>query len=80
MGHTQPKWLSTEEIARLVGMTPEWVRLQVVAGRLPARVFATGRRVTYRISETDLLLFLARWSARTDDPDWEAFMDRRLRE
>jgi hypothetical protein len=66
-------WLSTEQVARRVGMTPEWVRRQIVAGRLSARVFRTGDRATYRIAERAFREFMRRWSRRTDDPDWETF-------
>lgn len=56
-------------------MTPEWVRRQILAGRLRARVFKTGGRVTYRIRDIDLRRFLERWSRLTDDPNWEDFAD-----
>ncbi len=60
-------WLSTEEAARRVGMTGEWVRRQILAGRLSATAFETGRRRTYRIRSDDWARFLARYSTRTDD-------------
>ena len=66
-------WMSTEQVARQVGMTPEWVRRQIVAGRLRARVFHTGDRPTYRIREADFHRFMRQWSVRTDSPDWEEF-------
>jgi excisionase family DNA binding protein len=62
-------WLSTEEAASRVGMTGEWVRRQIVVGRLRATAFETGRRRTYRIRSDDWARFLARYSSRTDDPD-----------
>lgn len=62
-------WLSTEEAAGRVGMTGEWVRRQIVAGRLRATAFETGRRRTYRIRADDWDRFLARYSSRTDDPE-----------
>lgn len=65
------RWLSTEEAGAQVGMTAEWVRRQIVDGRLPATAFATGRRRTYRINAVDWSSFLARYSTRTDDPNWE---------
>jgi excisionase family DNA binding protein len=67
------RWLSTEQIAERVGMTGEWVRRQIIAGRLRALVFRTGSRATYRISEADLRHFMAEWSVATDDPEWEGF-------
>ena len=64
-------WLSTEEAAESVGMTSQWVREQIEAGRLRAYVFETGRRRTYRIRLDDWRHFLMRYRHRTDDPDWE---------
>lgn len=49
MAMTEDPYLSTEQAAREVGFTPEWVRKQIVGGRLVATVFDTGRRRTYRI-------------------------------
>ena len=64
-------WLSTEEAGNTVGMTSEWVREQIEAKRLPAFVFETGRRRTYRIRLDHWQRFLSRYRHRTDDPDWE---------
>lgn len=63
-------WLSTEQAGALAGMTGEWVRLQIVQRRLRATAFA-GKRRTYRIRSDDWADFLAQYSSRTDDPDWE---------
>jgi hypothetical protein len=53
------RWLSTEVAAALIGgVTPRWVRLQIEAGRLRARVLLTGSRPTYRIRAGDLAAFL----------------------
>jgi hypothetical protein len=54
-------------------MTGEWVRRQVIAGRLRALVFRTGSRSTYRISEADLGRFMKEWTVATDNPDWDGF-------
>jgi hypothetical protein len=52
-------WLSTEVAAGLIGgVTPRWVRIQIEAGRLRARVLLTGSRHTYRIRGEDLDAFL----------------------
>jgi len=64
-------WLSTETAASTVGMTAEWVRRQILAGRLPATAFDTGRRRTYRIRSDDWAIFLSDYTRRTDDPGWE---------
>jgi hypothetical protein len=69
-------WLSTEEVAARVGMTAEWVRQQVMAGRLNARVYRTGTRTTYRIRDIDVVLFIERWSVSTDEPGWEEAIER----
>lgn len=61
-------WLSTEDAARQVGMTAEWVRKQIGAGRLVAYVWATGSRRTYRIRRADWSTFLAAYRGRADDP------------
>jgi len=61
-----PEWLSTEQVARQIGMSPEWVRRQILAGRLRATVFKTGRRPTYRIDKRDLQDFLSRFSETLD--------------
>lgn len=71
MDSQRGRWLSTEEAASSIGMTTEWVRDQIVSGRLPATVYSTGKRRTYRIRAEDWTQFLARYSRRTDDPDWE---------
>ena len=42
-------------------MTPRWIRKQIDADRLPARVLTTGRRATYRIRASDLAAFRDRW-------------------
>lgn len=68
------KWLSTEQIADRVGMTAEWVRRQVLAGRLRAVVFRTGTRATYRVREGDLRDFMDTWSVTKDRPEWEDFL------
>jgi excisionase family DNA binding protein len=68
MDATHRAWLSTEEAAREVGMTSEWVRKQIGAGRLVAYVWATGERRTYRIRRADWSSFLTAYSGRADDP------------
>ena len=68
MDATHHEWLSTEDAARQVGMTSEWVRKQIGAGRLVAYVWATGNRRTYRIRQADWSTFLTEYSGRADDP------------
>ena len=67
----QVAWLTTEQAAVEVGMTAEWIRHQIRVLRLPATVWDFGGRRTYRIRVDDWRRFLARYSSRTDDPDWE---------
>lgn len=57
-----PRWLSTEDAARELGMSPDWVRRQIAAGRLVARVWNVGRRKTIRIRQSDLNAFVRRHS------------------
>ena len=66
----RPIWLSTEQAGVSVGMTGEWVRRQIIAGRLRATAFDTGLRRTYRIRSDHWATFLATYSARTDRPGW----------
>jgi hypothetical protein len=56
------QWLSTEELAREIGMSPDWVRRQVAAGRLAARVWDVGKRSTIRIRRRDADDFIRRFS------------------
>jgi hypothetical protein len=64
-------WMSTEDIAREAGMTTEWVRRQIQAGRLLARVWLTGGRSTYRIRRSDWLRFRDQFSRASTDETWE---------
>ena len=57
------EWLGTEEAARQLGMTPDWVRDQISAGRLKARTWMTGRRSTIGIRRVDLDEFIRRHSS-----------------
>ena len=67
MSKNADPWMSTEDVAREAGMTTEWVRRQIQAGRLGARVWSTGRRSTYRIRRSDWLQFRALFSRRSDE-------------
>jgi hypothetical protein len=52
-------------------MTGEWVRRQIIAGRVRATAFETGRRRTYRIRVDDWVRFLSQYSSRTNEPGWQ---------
>ena len=71
MGDRNIRWISTEEAARDSGMASQWVRQQIAAKRLPAYVYATGARRTYRIRTDDWSRFLLRYRKSTLDPDWD---------
>lgn len=60
------EWLSTEDAARELGMTADWIRDQIGAGRLKARTWLTGRRSTIRIRRVDLEQFIRRHSTGLD--------------
>lgn len=66
------EWMSTEEVAREIGMTPQWVRRQINDGRLSARVFEVGERRTFRVSREQLETFLLRFSFDSADPEARA--------
>ncbi len=68
MRQDEPGWLSADQAGARVGMTGEWVRRQIVAGRLRATVYTTGRRRTYRIRLDDWKAFLSDFSRGTDRP------------
>lgn len=57
--------MSTDQAAAEVGMTTEWVRRQIAAGRLEAVAYATGRRRTFRIRRVSWTRFLAAYSSWT---------------
>ena len=63
------RWLSTEDVAREVGMGPDWVRRQIAEGRLTARVWRVGERSTIRIRRRDLDAFVRRYSVDGRDAD-----------
>lgn len=56
------QWIGTEEAARRLGMSSEWIRRQIRAGRLPARAWLVGKRPTYRLRLSDLDDFERRFS------------------
>jgi excisionase family DNA binding protein len=58
----EPLFLSTDEAARSAGMSVDWVRKQIQAGRLPARAWRVGRRRIYRIATDDWERFVADFS------------------
>ncbi len=59
---TRERYLGSDEVSLQIGMSPEWVRRQVQAGRLRARVFTIGGRPTYRFTQSAVDAFLARFS------------------
>jgi len=63
------KWLSTEEIARELGLSPRTVRRHIQKGRLRARAYLVGGRATYRVQRPDLDAFLTRFARDTFEPD-----------
>lgn len=72
------EWYSTQQVAQVVGMTSQWVRRQIDAGRLNARYFDGAGRRTYRIHRTDLREFLRRFGRDSlDDGDDHLPLHRR---
>lgn len=58
-----PRWLTTTQAAAIIGgVSSEYVRQEILRGRLVARVLlsASGRHI-YRISETELRRYLQRY-------------------
>lgn len=56
------EWIGTEEAARELGMSPDWVRVRIRAGQLAAREWSVGNRKTYRIRRVELARFRERHS------------------
>ena len=50
-------WLGTEEVARALGMSRDWVRRQARAGLLPATEWVIGGRTTLRYQWRDVETF-----------------------
>jgi excisionase family DNA binding protein len=73
---TRDRYLGTEEVSQQLGMSPEWVRRQVQAGRLGARVFTIGGRPTYRITQAAIDAFLARYSIEARGDGTRVDLDR----
>lgn len=65
------EWLSTQDAARRLGMTSEWVRRQILEERLVARFYLVGRRRTYRIHISDLRRFEIAYLRLSTDEDRE---------
>ena len=65
------EWYSTQQVAQVVGMTSQWVRRQIDAGRLNARYFDGAGRRTYRIHRTDLREFLRRHGRDSIDDGYD---------
>ena len=63
--HDEPRWITPEQAARSIGVTPKWVRDQIAAGRLPATAWSTGTRPFYRISLADWRSFCSQYGRRT---------------
>jgi len=59
---TAPRWLTTTQAAARVGVSSEYVRQEILRGRLVAQVLASasGRRI-YRISEEELRRYRERY-------------------
>jgi hypothetical protein len=50
-------------------MSPDWVRRQIAAGRLRARVWRVGQRSTIRMRQSDVEEFVRRFSVDGYDAD-----------
>jgi hypothetical protein len=57
-----PKFLSTQECGVRLGMSSEWIRRQILAGRLHAVAYRTTSRPVYRVTESSLAAFRLQFS------------------
>ena len=55
------EWLTTVEVAQLLGFTDRWVRRQIELGRLRGYAFDAGSRRALRIRRRDLEAFRSRF-------------------
>jgi hypothetical protein len=62
--HRDDDWLGTEEVARELGMSQNWVRRQVREGRLPEWQWAVAGRKTLRYQWCDVEDFRRRYARR----------------
>lgn len=63
------RWLTIYDVAAEAGTGREWVRRQIVSGRLRATVWSAGDRGMYRIWSDDWDEFRKLHSRSTDDPE-----------
>jgi excisionase family DNA binding protein len=63
--------MTTDEAAAEVGMSADWVRVQIQEGRLVATAWRVGSRRVYRIGAADWDEFVRVYSVRTDDPEFD---------
>ena len=51
---TSSEWLTTAEVAELIGVSRQTVTQMIRDGRLPARAIESGSRVIYRVRRSAL--------------------------
>ena len=61
-------WLTTQQVAQLLGIHRTSVLALIEEGRLTARVYRYGARPTIRITSSEVQRFIERWA----DPDPDA--------
>ena len=65
------EWISTTQAAAEIGMSDEWVRQQIKAGRLRATVVDGDARRLYRISRVDWQEYRSRRFIPSTEYDWD---------
>jgi excisionase family DNA binding protein len=60
------RWMTTEEVAHLLGVTRQTISRWIREGRLPARAIASGPRVIYRIRYSAFIEFVRRYVRDSD--------------
>lgn len=65
------EWLTTDEVARTLGVSGQTVRRWIAERRLRAQVIHSGARNTYRVRTAELVDFRRRNVADSWDDDWE---------
>lgn len=67
----EPRWYSTLDCARSLGVSDWWVREQIELGRLKAIVIQVGRQKVYKILESDWDDFRALYTGDARDPRFD---------
>lgn len=67
----EERWLTTSEVAAVLGVSVDTVRRYIRERRLRSFALVKGERTVYRVRRADLLVFRATYVRDTMSDDWE---------